>query len=32
VLVLAAMGMFVSQMLKIVERRLAGWKATQTQL
>jgi NitT/TauT family transport system permease protein len=32
VLVLAAMGMLVSQMLKIVERRLARWKATQTQL
>lgn len=32
VLVLAAMGMFVSQMLKILERRLARWKATQTQL
>jgi ABC-type nitrate/sulfonate/bicarbonate transport system permease component len=32
VLVLSAMGMLVSQVLKILERRLARWKATQTQL
>jgi NitT/TauT family transport system permease protein len=32
VLVLAAMGMLISQSLKIVERRLARWKSTQTQL
>ena len=32
VLVLAAMGMLVSQLLKMLERRLARWKATQTQL
>src|SRR5437899_7870148 len=32
VLVLAAMGMVISQTLKIVERRLARWKSTQTQL
>jgi ABC-type nitrate/sulfonate/bicarbonate transport system permease component len=32
VLVLAAMGMLVSQILKMLERRLARWKATQTQL
>jgi len=30
VLVLAAMGMVISQTLKIVERRLARWKTTQT--
>jgi len=32
VLVLAAMGMLVSQLLKIVERRLARWKSTQVQV
>jgi ABC-type nitrate/sulfonate/bicarbonate transport system permease component len=32
VLVLAAIGMLISQSLKIVERRLARWKSTQTQL
>jgi NitT/TauT family transport system permease protein len=32
VLVLAAMGMTISQSLKILERRLARWKSTQTQL
>lgn len=32
VLVLAAMGMVISQTLKILERRLARWKSTQTQL
>jgi ABC-type nitrate/sulfonate/bicarbonate transport system permease component len=32
VLVLAAMGMVISQSLKILERRLARWKSTQTQL
>ena len=32
VLVLAAMGMLISQILKILERRLARWKSTQTQL
>jgi NitT/TauT family transport system permease protein len=32
VLVLAAMGMLLSQALKILERRLARWKSTQTQL
>jgi ABC-type nitrate/sulfonate/bicarbonate transport system permease component len=32
VLVLAAMGMVISQTLKIVERRLARWKSTQTEL
>jgi ABC-type nitrate/sulfonate/bicarbonate transport system permease component len=32
VLVLAAMGMLISQSLKILERRLARWKSTQTQL
>ena len=31
VLVLAAMGMLISQGLKILERRLARWKASQTQ-
>jgi NitT/TauT family transport system permease protein len=31
VLVLAAMGMVISQSLKILERRLARWKSTQTQ-
>ncbi len=31
-LVLAAMGMVISQTLKIVERRLARWKTTQTEL
>ena len=32
VLVLAAMGMLVSQLLKVVERRLARWKSTQAEL
>src|SRR5713101_3881805 len=32
VLVLAAIGMLISQSLKIVERRLARWKNTQTEL
>jgi NitT/TauT family transport system permease protein len=32
VLVLAAMGMLISQTLKVLERRLARWKSTQTQL
>jgi ABC-type nitrate/sulfonate/bicarbonate transport system permease component len=32
VLVLAAMGMIISQTLKILERRFARWKSTQTQL
>ena len=32
VLVLAAMGMLISQILKVLERRLARWKSTQTQL
>ncbi len=32
VLVLGAMGMVISQTLKIVERRLARWKSTQTEL
>jgi ABC-type nitrate/sulfonate/bicarbonate transport system permease component len=32
VLVLAGMGMLVSQALKILERRLARWKSSQTQL
>jgi len=32
VLVLAAMGMLLSQSLKILERRLARWKTTQTEL
>jgi NitT/TauT family transport system permease protein len=32
VLVLAAMGMTISQSLKILERRLARWKSTQSQL
>ncbi len=32
VIVLAAMGMLISQTLKILERRLARWKSTQTQL
>src|SRR6202011_1625035 len=32
VLVLAAMGMLISQVLKILERRLARWKSSQTQL
>jgi hypothetical protein len=32
VLVLGAMGMAISQMLKILERRLARWKSTQAQL
>lgn len=32
VLVLAAMGMLISQTLKIVERRLARWKSTGTEL
>jgi ABC-type nitrate/sulfonate/bicarbonate transport system permease component len=32
VLVLAGMGMLISQSLKILERRLARWKTTQTQL
>jgi ABC-type nitrate/sulfonate/bicarbonate transport system permease component len=32
VLVLAAMGMCISQTLKILERRLARWKSTQNQL
>jgi ABC-type nitrate/sulfonate/bicarbonate transport system permease component len=32
VLVLAAIGMLISQSLKIVERRLARWKSTQIQL
>ena len=31
-LVLAAMGMLLSQTLKILERRLARWKRSQTQL
>jgi ABC-type nitrate/sulfonate/bicarbonate transport system permease component len=31
VLVLAAMGMLISQTLKVLERRLARWKSTQTQ-
>jgi len=32
VLVLAAMGMLISQLLKLLERRLARWKSTQIQL
>src|SRR5207244_11948600 len=32
VLVLGAMGMLISQILKILERRLAHWKSTQVQL
>jgi NitT/TauT family transport system permease protein len=32
VLMLAAMGMVISQTLKVVERRLARWKSTQTQV
>lgn len=32
VLVLSAMGMLISQALKIVERRLARWKSSQTQM
>ncbi|HEV7665489.1 MAG TPA: ABC transporter permease [Chloroflexota bacterium] len=32
VLVLAAIGMVISQSLKVLERRLARWKSTQTQL
>jgi NitT/TauT family transport system permease protein len=32
VLVLAAMGMLISQVLKVFERRLARWKSTQTPL
>ncbi len=32
VLVLAAMGMLVSQLLKILERRLARWKSSQAEL
>ena len=32
VLVLAGMGMLISQSLKILERRLAGWKSSQTQV
>jgi ABC-type nitrate/sulfonate/bicarbonate transport system permease component len=32
VLVLAGMGMLISQLLKVLERRLARWKSTQTQL
>jgi len=32
VLVLAAMGMLISQILKVLERRLARWKSSQTQL
>jgi len=32
VLVLAAMGMGISQLLKVLERRLAPWKSSQTQL
>lgn len=32
VLVLAAMGMLISQILKVLERRLARWKSTQSQL
>src|SRR5438552_1011713 len=32
VLVLSAMGMLISQALKVVERRLARWKSTQTQI
>jgi ABC-type nitrate/sulfonate/bicarbonate transport system permease component len=32
VLVLAAMGMLVSQLLKVLERRLARWKSTQVQV
>jgi ABC-type nitrate/sulfonate/bicarbonate transport system permease component len=31
-LVLAAMGMLLSQALKVLERRLARWKSSQTQL
>jgi ABC-type nitrate/sulfonate/bicarbonate transport system permease component len=32
VIVLAAMGMLLSQVLKVLERRLGRWKSTQTQL
>jgi ABC-type nitrate/sulfonate/bicarbonate transport system permease component len=32
VLVLAAMGMLISQLLKVLERRLGRWKSTQSQL